>query len=133
MPFCPQCRYEYEIGIRQCPDCGAKLVDRLPEKTDDIPGERVYKDWIPLASLTSQQMAEMVLESLRVKDIPAVIHSGVGYFGQAGTMGTSLYAPVGGAYILMVPLEYVEDADAEGQLILGDDWKKAKIVDTETD
>ncbi|MDD4053070.1 MAG: hypothetical protein PHR28_14385, partial [candidate division Zixibacteria bacterium] len=118
MPFCPKCRYEYEIGIRECPDCGAKLVDRLPDEDAQAPGEHDYKDWIPLANLTSQQMAEMVLESLRAKDIPAVIHSGVGYFGQAGTMGTSLYAPIGGAYTLLVPQEYIEDADAEGRLIM---------------
>ncbi len=133
MPFCPQCRYEYEIGIRECPDCGAKLVDRLPDIEAEAADKPEYENWIPLASLTSQQIAEMVLESLRVKDIPAVIHSGVGYFGQAGSMGTSLYAPVGGAYILLVPEEYIEDADAEGRLILGDDWDKAKIVDTETE
>ncbi|NMC44278.1 MAG: hypothetical protein GYA46_10205, partial [candidate division Zixibacteria bacterium] len=90
-------------------------------------------DWIPLASLTSQQVAEMVMEGLRVKDIPAVIYSGVGYFGQAGAMGSSLYAPVGGAYTLLVPQEYIADADEEARLIVGDDWEKAKIINTETE
>jgi hypothetical protein len=133
MPFCPKCRYEYEIGIGECPDCGARLVDHLPEERAETDDDRQYKDWIPLANLTSQQMAEMVLEALRAKDIPAVIYSGVGYFGQAGAMGSSLYAPVGGAYTLLVPQEYIEDADEEARLILGDDWEKAKIINTETE
>jgi len=29
--FCPVCLYEYKEGIKKCPDCGAKLVDKLPE------------------------------------------------------------------------------------------------------
>lgn len=31
MALCPDCRYEYEPGITLCPDCGAPLVDALPE------------------------------------------------------------------------------------------------------
>ena len=31
MSFCPACRYEYETGIRFCPDCDEELIDRLPE------------------------------------------------------------------------------------------------------
>lgn len=132
MPFCPKCRYEYNYGIGQCPDCGARLVDRLPEEPPEVVDERQYRDWIPLAKIASQQIAEMLLEGLRAKNIPAIIHSGVGHFGHVGVMGASLYAPVGGAYTLLVPREYVEDADGEGRLILGDDWDKAKILDIET-
>jgi uncharacterized Zn finger protein (UPF0148 family) len=29
--FCPVCLYEYKEGIKVCPDCGEKLVDKLPE------------------------------------------------------------------------------------------------------
>jgi len=31
MPFCPECKYEYVSGIATCPDCGRKLVAKLPE------------------------------------------------------------------------------------------------------
>jgi predicted amidophosphoribosyltransferase len=42
MPFCPQCRYEYRAGLRQCPDCGAELVDELlPEEQSPPSGPLV--------------------------------------------------------------------------------------------
>jgi hypothetical protein len=31
MPFCPQCRIEYREGFTSCADCGAALVNTLPE------------------------------------------------------------------------------------------------------
>jgi hypothetical protein len=30
--FCPVCLYEYINGIKECPDCGSKLVEKLPEE-----------------------------------------------------------------------------------------------------
>ena len=126
MPFCPSCRYEYEAGVLTCPDCDLALVEVLPEDEDE-PAE--YHDWIPLARLMSTPVAEMVLEGLRVKGIPAVLHSEAGYFGATGSMGPSSYQPVGGAYTLLVPREFVADADAEGETILGDEWPKVRIIE----
>jgi hypothetical protein len=125
MPFCPKCHYEYEPGVAVCPDCDEKLVDRLPDED----AEKEYHDWVALARLHSPDIAEMVIESLRAKDIPAVLKSGVGYFGFVGTQGMSTYAPVGGGYSLLVPQEYVDDAVEEIKVILGDDWEKYKLVD----
>jgi len=131
MPYCPKCHYEYNLGVTVCPDCEVKLVDRLPDLPEgaDAESNKEYDQWIPLARLQSTQLAEMALESLRAKNIPAVLKSGVGYFGQTGTQGVSTYAPVGGGYSLVVPEEFVEDAVEELKVILGDDWEKFKLVD----
>lgn len=32
MPFCPKCRTEYVEGTQVCQDCGAVLVDALPDE-----------------------------------------------------------------------------------------------------
>ena len=40
MPFCPECRDEFEDGVEACPGCGVVLVPELPKKT--IPST-VYK------------------------------------------------------------------------------------------
>lgn len=40
MPYCPKCRIEFLSGIETCSECGASLVDELPE------GEEVLvPDW----------------------------------------------------------------------------------------
>lgn len=127
MPFCPLCHYEYKSEVQICPDCRVDLVPELIVKDDSE-----YRDWIPLARIMSQQVAEMVLEALREKDIPAVIESGTGYFGTAGAMGPTLYAPIGGGYTIMVPAEYAAEADGEGETILGDDWQKARLTDIDS-
>jgi transposase-like protein len=36
MPFCPNCRDEFQYWVKVCPDCGSKLVDQLQQ-------ELVYK------------------------------------------------------------------------------------------
>jgi hypothetical protein len=32
MPYCPDCRYEYQAGVSECPDCESDLVDALPSR-----------------------------------------------------------------------------------------------------
>ncbi len=88
-------------------------------------------DWVQLARVGSHEYAEMVAEALKSKDIPVVILSGAGYFGQLGQLGPSSSRPVGGAFSILVPKDYVVDADREGEMILGDDWKKCRLVDIE--
>jgi len=132
MPFCPKCRYEYLPGVTVCPDCDEKLVDVLPEENSEEEVKE-YDDWIELAQLTSLPSAEMLLEVLREKNIPAVIQSDTGYFGTTGQMGPSSYQPAGGKYSLYVPEEFVVDADQEAGLLLGEEWEASKLFDIDFD
>lgn len=129
--FCPKCRYEYEPHIFECPDCGEKLVVALPDEsgTPTIDEKEAYADWVPLVSLNSPTSAQMVMDVLRQKNIPAVVLSGGGYFGQTGSMGPSSQLPIKGNYTLMVPEDYVADADGEGETILGDEWREGRLID----
>ena len=131
MPFCPKCRYEYKTGIAVCPDCDERLVDSLPDDADNEHPE--YENWIPLARLTSPQLSEMLLEVLRGRDIPAVVQSQGGYFGKTGQMGIGSFTPAGAGFILLVPEEFVVAADREAEVVLGDDWKKARLIDIENE
>jgi len=127
--YCSRCHYEYIEGTEDCPDCHEKLVPEPPEVersgAADETGE--FADWVEIGRLTSQQYADMILEALRTRGMPAIILSGAGYFGLSGQMGISSYLPAGGTYSLLVPGEFVKDADAEAETLLGDEWLKARV------
>jgi len=71
MPFCPVCGYEYEEGIKVCPDCEAELVDKLSE--DHFEGELVEV----FETYTAAE-AGMVKELLYNEGIPSAISNELG-------------------------------------------------------
>lgn len=130
MPFCPNCKYEYEANVTECPDCDVELVPSLPEPQDEtIDPINGYDDWVELARLTSQPSADLLLEALQARDIPSVILSGTGHFGQTGQMGTDSFRPVGGGYTLLVPEDFVQEADQEATGVLGEEYEKCRLIE----
>jgi hypothetical protein len=131
MPFCPKCRYEYLPTVSECPDCETRLVLSLPLEPEEPEGTETmesYDDWVPIARFTSTQYADLVLEALESKDIPALLSDHTGNFGRSG-LGMSAYSPDTGAITLFVPQEFIHDASLEARIILGEDWDKAKLGD----
>lgn len=129
MPFCPNCRYEYRPGVTICPDCKEHLLDQLPPKPlDNLENEFLGdQDWIQIATLTSEQYAQMVQEGLRLQGIPIVVMSKTGHFGYTGQMGTSSFRPVGGGYQVLVPANRVEEAHQAAEALIGDIWVKSRL------
>ncbi len=71
--LCPICEAEYEPGVTQCADDGAKLVDRLsPETAQDSSEAR----FVPLHTLSSPAEAEMVYDILKQNGIRTAVQSG---------------------------------------------------------
>lgn len=128
MPFCPKCRYEYNPEISICPDCEEHLVDILPEKYENESeiDNQGYDNWVKIGRLSSQAYATMINDGLKSKNIPIVILSGAGHFGQTGQMGTSAFFPAGGSYIVLVPEEFKDDANHEAEIILGEEWTMSR-------
>lgn len=67
MPFCLKCGYEYLSGTEQCPECGAKLVDRVREETHE-PAERFVRVWESPDEITAMS----VKSALEGAGIPTV-------------------------------------------------------------
>ncbi len=47
MPYCPNCKTEYNPGVLHCHDCGAQLVDTLDNNSPAVPCVRCGGDVTP--------------------------------------------------------------------------------------
>lgn len=63
MPWCPNCRTEYEEGVEVCADCGAALVDELPEE----------KNLAAVAYIQEEELAHKLVDYLEYSKIEAEI------------------------------------------------------------
>lgn len=63
MPWCPNCRTEYEEGVEVCADCGATLVDELPEE----------KNLAAVAYIQEEELAHKLVDYLDYSKIEAEI------------------------------------------------------------
>ncbi|HVP36504.1 MAG TPA: DUF2007 domain-containing protein [Terriglobales bacterium] len=110
MPYCPNCKTEYNPGVQKCSDCNIPLVDKLPEEPQATFEPVNYK---LLRNLPSRLYAEMLKESLRNSGIDSVIKGDdIGIM--LGSYSTT--SPV--EISLWVPEKYWEEANqiADGML-----------------
>lgn len=109
MPFCPNCGYEYKPGIVQCPDCGARLVDELPDEkstecASGAPAQSI--NYVRLRDFPSRLYAQMLDEALRNEGIPSMIKGDEGVPFRAATS----HIPISKVTI-WVPKEDFQKAD----------------------
>lgn len=67
MPYCPDCKYEYERNIEYCSDCGAKLVDELEKEPHPEYDKEVF-----LANVSDEIQASIIISKLSLYDIPVL-------------------------------------------------------------
>ncbi len=66
MPFCPQCRYEYRAGLRQCPDCGVELVEQLSPEEEPSPISPLVTVYIA-KDMTEASLVKSFLEEFQIE------------------------------------------------------------------
>ena len=67
MTYCPDCKYQFEKGVTECPDCNTKLIDHLPSEHE------VDSKWKLLKKFSSEVEANMVKEVMENNDILCLI------------------------------------------------------------
>ena len=66
--YCPACRYEYSPDVKECPDCGAKLVDKLPQE-----GGVASEGLVCVSSYPFEIDAQIAKLTLRSRGVEAVV------------------------------------------------------------
>jgi hypothetical protein len=122
MGFCPKCKYEYQPGVNVCPDCNEQLVSHLPVTT---PSAAVQPDdsWVGVCRVAGGTRTGLAKGALDSNNIPSIVMSSQ-FTAMGGAKG--LQAALGSAQgdILMVPREYVEEAELILEAILGEDFDR---------
>jgi len=116
MPFCPNCRFEYQTDIKLCPDCEESLVAELPAELPPLEKEKLEDvQYVPLRKLPTRLYAEMLRETLEKQDIPCILKGeDIGVF--LGALGTTSVLPV----TVWVPEELKAKAEEIAFQILGE-------------
>jgi len=112
MAFCPICKSEMENDSKYCKVCGF-------EKNEDSETK-----WIFLGLIEDKMSADFAKETLKQYNIPVVIFSKSGFFGDAGLPLNPFYSYSSGQYEVSVPDDFVEEANDILSITLGDKWHR---------
>jgi len=65
--YCPNCQSEYVAGVKMCPECGAQLVDDLPDETEteetDTAQETGFIEVYTISNYTNSQSQIALIKS----------------------------------------------------------------------
>jgi len=117
--FCPRCKIEWEDKMTECPICSAELT------TDG--GEARPGDWVVLGSIEDKLSADYARAVLTSYEIPAVVVSRSGFFGQIGLTLNTFYKPGALLFEVSVPEEYCEEAAGVLDMALGEKWQRKDV------
>ncbi|UCD16588.1 MAG: hypothetical protein JSV44_08995 [Candidatus Zixiibacteriota bacterium] len=120
MPYCPRCRETFSGDLSSCPRCDYEFEGS--EATPD--GSEDGSPWVLIARINDATSANFAKETLQSYDIPAVLFSESGFFGQAGLNLPQAYGKQTGQFQVHVPRTYKEEAEDILTMILGDKWEK---------
>lgn len=99
MPWCPQCKTEYEPYVPRCADCGVNLVERLPPEDTGKPA-------VIVAQASSANEARIMVATLQAVGIPAYTGAPDPYLPQYGNP----LASVSSEFLVWVPADAEEQA-----------------------
>jgi len=111
--YCPVCKTEWDPPIAQCPVCSGELS---AGKEDSA--------WTLLGAIRDKMSADFAKEVLSSYEIPAVVISKSGFFGQAGLTFNTFYKTGSGLFEISVPTEHVQEAREILNMAVGESWQR---------
>jgi hypothetical protein len=102
--------------MTDCPTCASELTAE-PESAD-------RSSWVALGSIEDRFSADYARAVLDSYEIPAVVISKSGFFGQIGLTFHSFYKSGSLLFEVSVPAEFVEEAAGVLDMALGDKWNR---------
>lgn len=111
--LCPKCNIELKSDHVDCHICDW-----------ESPNEK-EPEWVVLGTIEDRPFADLARETLKSLDIPAVVVSRSGFFGNIGLPLNPIFGgSKPGVFEISVPLSYIEEAADLLDMTLGDKWQK---------
>ncbi len=114
--FCPNCKNEIDEQISTCNFCGQKL-------------ERGEIEWVVLGHIEDKISSDFAREIMKSYDIPAVVVSKSGFFGNAGLSLGAFFSSKAMLFEVMVPEPYFAEAKEVMEMTLGERWQSTQPKD----
>lgn len=124
MPFCANCRFEYQEGISLCPDCNMPLVAELPPNTAATSPDQ---SWVAVCSVFNDLSSSLARGALESRNIPSIVMSSTfKAYGIDAQYTSQLLNSPKATNVIMVPREYIEEASFVLEAVLGDEFGESE-------
>jgi hypothetical protein len=112
--YCPVCKNELSGDVQNCYICGYDLQDNSEEN----------EEWVMLGIIDDKIHADLGQEALKSCNIPAVVFSKSGFFGNIGLFLNPFHSDASAAFEIVVPKEFAEEAAETLDMTLGEKWHR---------
>jgi hypothetical protein len=99
--------------MAECPVCSGELT-----------AGKEQNEWTLLGTIRDKVSADFAKEVLSSYEIPAVVISKSGFFGQAGLTFNTFYKAGSSLFEISVPTEHVQEAREILNMTVGDNWQR---------
>ncbi|HOP07852.1 MAG TPA: hypothetical protein PLF13_11250 [candidate division Zixibacteria bacterium] len=121
MPYCPRCKFEYNITELICPECDEILVDSL--KATSNAAQTPDGSWVVVGGVDRGYESDLAKGSLDSNNIPSVMLPPSLHVPLERMAPTGAVDPDGGdAKLIAVPREFLQEAVVILKSVLGDDF-----------
>jgi len=110
--YCPECNMALQGNPERCYICGSKVK------------QEAEQGWVVVGTVDDKPFADMARETLQACEVPAVVISRSGFFGNVGLPLNPIYETKPASFEISVPAEFRDEAIDVLDATLGDKWRR---------